>query len=60
MADPAPLPSWFPSMRELEEALDAHRARSFVMPLPTTVVVTAQPRTVDPNSVIVSVEECDG
>ena len=55
MDDPAPLPSWFPSLAELDAY--AHRRREArgwtLQTAPEPVVV------VDPASVIVCVEECD-
>ena len=59
MADPAPVPSWFPTMQELEEALEAYRARGIIMPQIGRIDVAPLPPT-DPNSVIVSIEECGG
>ena len=52
--DPDPTQSWFPSMHELEAALEAHRARGWQMELAVT-----PPPTTDPDSVIVNVEDCE-
>jgi hypothetical protein len=54
--DPATLPSWFPSMRELEEALERHYARGYNMDLRVTAPPPPPPPPVtDPDSVIVEI-----
>ena len=59
MADPEPPPSWFPTMQELEEALEAYRSRGISMPQIGRIGAAPLP-TADPDSVIVSIEECGG
>jgi len=53
MDDPAPLPSWFPSLEELDAYARRRREERAWAPVPFC------PPTLDPASVIVSVEECD-
>ena len=57
--DPATLPSWFPSMRELEEALERHYARGYNMDLRVNAPPLPPPPVMDPDSVIVEIEQRD-
>ena len=54
--DPATLPSWFPSMQELEEALERHYARGYNIDLRVPAPPPPQPPPVtDPDSVMVEI-----
>lgn len=56
--DPATLPSRFPSMRELEEALERHHARGFHLELRVPAPPPPQPPPVtDPDSVIAEIAQ---